>query len=147
MKREVKDKHLIKKPIYEGGPKAMRKFIAENMKYPKEALTNKIQGTVYVRYDVSHKGKVTGAKSIKGIGYGCDEEALRLVKLLKFRVPKNKAGRLVFHKTIQIHFRLPKQKPAVKQVSSIEYHYVSDKKKKEEARPKTSGGYTITYNF
>ena len=112
MKKERKDKHFIKKPFYEGGPMAMKKFIGENMRYPKEALENKIEGTVYVRYDVDQKGKVIDAKVVKGIGHGCDEEAIRLAKSLKFQVPKNRVGRVVFHKNIQIHFRLPKKKPA-----------------------------------
>ena len=129
MKKEAKDKHFIKKPIYEGGPKAMKKFIAKNLRYPKEALENKIQGTVYVRFDINRKGKVTDAKVIKGIGYGCDEEAMRLAKLLKFEIPKNRGVRVVFHKNIQIHFRLPRKKP-VKKVTGIQYNYVE--KKKEE---------------
>ena len=118
MKKEAKDKHFIKKPIYEGGPKAMKKFIGENLRYPKEALENKIQGTVYVRYDIDRKGNVFDAKVIKGIGYGCDEEAMRLAKLLKFRVPKTRGVRVTFHKNIQIHFRLPKKTPAPKTTMS-----------------------------
>ena len=145
MKKESKDKHFIKKPIYEGGPKAMKKFIAENLRYPKEALENKIEGTVYVRYDIGAKGKVTGAKIIKGLGYGCDEEAMRLAKLLKFKVPKTRGVRVVFHKNIQIHFRLPKKK-TIPKTTAIQYSYV-EKKKPQETENKKSNSYTITYNF
>ncbi len=146
MKKEAKDKHFIKKPFYEGGPKAMKKFISENLRYPKEALENKIQGTVYVRYDIDYKGKVTDAKVIKGIGFGCDEEAMRLAKLLEFEVPKTRGVRVVFHNNIQIHFRLPKKKP-VKKVTGIQYNYVEKKKEEGNEEEKKSGGYTITYNF
>ena len=145
MKKEAKNKHFIKKPIYEGGPKAMKKLIGENMRYPKEALKNKIQGTVYVKYDIDYKGKVIDAKVIKGIGHGCDEEAIRLAKLLEFSVPKNRGVRVIFHKNIQIHFRLPKKKKTPAAVF-VQYNYVENKKpeKKEE---KKSSSYTITYNF
>lgn len=146
MKKEAKDKHFIKKPIYEGGPTAMKKFIGENLRYPKEALENKTQGTVYVRYDIDYSGKVVDAKVIKGIGHGCDEEAVRLAKLLKFKVPKNRGVRVVFHKNIQIHFRLPKKKP-VKKTMSVQYNYVEKKKEEPEKENKKSGGYTITYNL
>ncbi|HFA49244.1 MAG TPA: energy transducer TonB, partial [Bacteroidetes bacterium] len=121
MKKEAKNKHFIKKPIYEGGPKAMKKLIGENMRYPKEALKNKIQGTVYVKYDIDYKGKVIDAKVIKGIGHGCDEEAIRLAKLLEFSVPKNRGVRVIFHKNIQIHFRLPKKKKTPAAVS-VQYN-------------------------
>ena len=146
MKKEAKDKHFIKKPFYEGGPKAMKKFIGENLKYPKEALENKIQGTVYVRYDIDHKGNVTDAKVIKGIGYGCDEEALRLAKMLEFEVPKTRGVRVVFHNNIQINFRLPKVKP-VTNTTTVQYNLVPNKKSGVDTEEKKSGGYTITYNF
>lgn len=145
MKKEAKDKHFLKKPIYDGGPKAMKAFIAENLRYPKEALENKISGTVYIRYDIDHQGNVTQAKVIKGIGCGCDEEAQRLAMLLKFHVPKNRGIRVVFHKNIQIHFRLPKKKPVV---PSAPVQYVYTKKKKESETPESkNGGYTITLNL
>lgn len=145
MKKEAKDKHFIKKPIYKGGPTAMKKFIGQHLRYPKEALENKIQGTVYVKYDIDYKGNVTDAKVVKGIGHGCDEEAMRLAKLLKFKVPKNRGVRVIFHNNIQIHFRLPKKKPAPK-VTAVQYNYVAEKKE-EKTEEKKSSGYTITYNF
>jgi protein TonB len=148
MKKERKDNSFIKKPIYDGGPTAMKKFIAENMRYPKEALENKIQGTVYVRYDINHKGTVIDAKVIKGIGYGCDEEALRLAKLLEFRVPKTRGVRVIFHNNIQIHFRLPKKKPAPKVTSPpISYNYVVSPKEASSKKEDKGGGYTIQISF
>ena len=145
MKKEAKDKHFLKKPIYEGGPKAMKAFIAENLRYPKEAFENRIAGTVYIRYDIDQNGNVTQAKVVKGIGYGCDEEAQRLAMLLKFHVPKNRGVRVVFHKNIQIHFRLPKAKPTAP-ASMLQYVYKEKKKEAEQPENKT-GGYTITVNF
>ena len=46
----------------------MKKFIGSNLRYPEEALKNKIEGTVYLRYDIDHQGTVTDAKVVKGIG-------------------------------------------------------------------------------
>jgi len=115
MSKEKKDNHFIKKPFYEGGITELRKFIKQNLKYPKEALEKKIEGTVLVRHDINHKGKVTGAKVLKGIGHGCDEEATRLIKLLKYEVPKGpRKLKVTFHKDTKINFRLPKVKPKKK---------------------------------
>ena len=124
----------------------MKNFISENMRYPKEALENKIEGTVYVRYDIDFKGKVIAAKIVKGIGFGCDEEAKRLAILLEYYVPKNRTGRVVFHKNLRIHFRLPKKKSAPK-TTNIQYNYIETKKEEKVEEKKNEGGYTITYNF
>lgn len=146
MKKEKKGQHFIKKPYYEGGMSAMKVFIKQQLSYPKKAKAKKIEGTVYVRYTINYKGKVIDTKIISGIGYGCDEEAVRLVKLLEFNVPRNRNLKAVFHKNLQIHFRLPKEKtPAVKSVaptSGLQYHYTLSPKV-ESKKIEKKGGYTI----
>ena len=84
----------------------MDEFIKKNLRYPEEALQQKIEGTVAVEIDIDVFGKVTSAKVKHGIGHGCDEEAIRLVGLLQFDKKKYKGLYVVFHKTINIHFRL-----------------------------------------
>lgn len=133
MKKEKKSKHFIKKAYYEGGLQAMKSFIKENLKYPKEAALQKIEGSVHLRYSINQKGEVIKVKIVSGVGYGCDKEAVRLVKLLKFEIPKNHSGKIIFHKTLQIHFKLPKaaeekkivlEKPPVAAPTVIEYSIV-----------------------
>jgi len=137
MSKERKDNQFIKKPYYAGGITALRKFIKENLKYPKEALAKKIEGTVLVRHDIDHKGKVIGAKVLKGIGHGCDEEATRLIKLLKYEVPKGpRKLKVTFHKDTKINFRLPKEK--VKKVD------VKQPTKVKTNQGKLSISYTVT---
>ncbi|TVQ48053.1 MAG: energy transducer TonB [Saprospirales bacterium] len=138
--REAKDKHFLKKPIYEGGRQALFDFIKRNLKYPKEALKNKIEGVVIVRYTINKDGKVIKTEVKNSLGYGCDEEAQRVVKMLKFHVPKNRKLKVLFHKKIHIKFTLPKKKDAPKKV---EISYSSQKK--DEQKPKTSYEYTIEY--
>ncbi len=114
-KKERKDDSFIKKPVYPGGTSAYRKFIKENLKYPKEALKNKTEGTVFLKYTINHKGIVTETKVIKGIGDGCDEEAERIISMLKFEIPKGpRKLRVLFHQKTQITFRIPKQKAKAK---------------------------------
>lgn len=148
MKKERKDKHFVKKPFYEGGLKALREFIGKHKKYPKKALEQKIEGTVYLRYTINYKGKVIDAKILSSLGHGCDKEAIRVVKLLKFKVQKNYTGKIKFFKTIQIHFKLPKEKPATKPSSQITYNITSSTSKKTTPTKKDKGGgysYTIKY--
>ena len=124
MAKERKDKHFIKKPVYEGGLRAMRAFIRAELNYPKEALKEKIEGTVYVKYSINHLGKVIDTKVISSLGYGCDEEAERIIRLFQFKVAKTRGIKVTFHRSIQIHFRLPKIKPS-SAVQSVHYHYTT----------------------
>ena len=146
MKKERNPNSFIKKPIYEGGMKALRAFISQNKKYPKLALENKTEGTVYLKYTIDYKGKVVAAKVIKSLGNGCDEEAIRLVKMLKFKVPKKRGIKVKFFKNIQIHFRLPKEEEKTKVVTSTTqyvYTITSTPKKETNTEKKKGGGYTI----
>ncbi len=109
MKKHRKDDSFIKKPVFPGGQAGINAVIKKHLTYPKKALDAKKEGTVHLRYEIDYKGKVTGSKIISSLGYGCDEEAQRLVKLLVFEVPKNpRKMKIKFHKTIRIHFRLAK---------------------------------------
>ena len=121
----------------------MKKFIGENLRYPGEALENKVEGTVYVKYDIDYQGNVTDAKVMSSLGHGCDEEAVRLVKLLKYKVDNPRGLRVLYHKNIQIHFRLPvvQQQPVQQQV---QYHFTTTPKKEKEEVPKPAGSYTVT---
>ncbi|MEI7801649.1 MAG: energy transducer TonB [Bacteroidota bacterium] len=106
MKKKFKPEKLVLQPNYTGGNAALNKFIQDNLKYPDDAIKNHIEGAVAVDYDVDVFGKVIAAKIKHGIGYGCDEESLRLVKLLQFGKKKYQGLRVVFHKSLIIHFHL-----------------------------------------
>ena len=67
-------------PQFPGGQNAFGKFLASNIRYPVEARENKVQGKVYISFVVEKSGNLTDLKILKGIGGGCDEEALRVLK-------------------------------------------------------------------
>ena len=69
-------------PIFKGGKKAMDSFINQNLIYPNNADKNGIRGTVDFSCIVTKDGKLKDIKMIKALGFGCNEEALRLVKLM-----------------------------------------------------------------
>lgn len=142
MKRDRKEKKFIKSPAFKGGMKALRAFVAKNMRYPKDALKNKIEGTVHLRYSIDRTGKTFNIKVVKGIGNGCNEEAQRIVGLFKFEMPKNRAGKLIFHKTLQIHFRLPKKAelPTPIEKKEIEINY-------NISRQSSGGSYEYTIDM
>ena len=135
MKKEIKDKHFIKKPFYPGGDKAIKEFIRKHKRYPKEALDKKIEGTVSIRYTINYRGNVVRVKILAGLGHGCDEEASRIVKLLKFKVPKTRKARVQFQKNMHIHFKLPK---LVQKTTKIVYTATKEKKE-EKPKPNRSG--------
>lgn len=117
MDKNSRDKRFIRKPIYPGGTKAYRDFINTNLKYPKEALAKKVEGMVIVKYEINHKGNVQNPKVVTKVGSGCDEEAIRIVKLLKFEIPKGpRKLKVIFHRTVRINFKLPVQKTNKKAV-------------------------------
>ncbi len=66
-------------PEFPGGPSAMLRYIHDNLKYPKEAYDNKIQGRVVVSFLVSKTGEVDSIRIVRGKDPTLDAEALRLV--------------------------------------------------------------------
>ncbi len=69
-------------PSFIGGQIAMENFIKNKLVYPVLAKTSSISGTVYIQFTVKANGTITDVKVLKGIGGGCDEEAIRVVKLM-----------------------------------------------------------------
>lgn len=107
MKKEKKEDSFIKQPYYKGGDKALSNFINQNLIYPESSKANKIEGDVHIRIDINHKGAVIDAKIIGGLDDACNEEALRVVKLLKYEVPKTPRHiKVTFHKNLRIHFHI-----------------------------------------
>ncbi len=107
MKKERKDKDFVKSAYFEGGRTALDAYVKKELRYPKEALEAKIEGRVSVRYTIDYKGKVTEASIISGIGHGCDEEALRIVRSLTYKLPVDGKIKSKYSRTVHIHFRLP----------------------------------------
>lgn len=71
-----------KMPEYPGGPDSMYQFIFSTIQYPVTALEQGTMGIVYVGFVVDTTGKLVDIQVKRGIGGGCDEEALRVVNLM-----------------------------------------------------------------
>ena len=88
---------------YPGGQTAMYDFIAKEMAYPVMARRNRIQGQCIISFQLNADGTMQDMRIVKQLGGGTGEEALRLVKLLKFKKPE-----LPIRASIPIAFKLTK---------------------------------------
>lgn len=82
-------------PSFLGGDTERLKFLTDNIKYPQLAEENGIKGTVYVQFIVDTKGNITDVKILRGIGGGCDEEAVRVIKMMPQWHPGKQNGKVV----------------------------------------------------
>jgi len=89
-------------PEFIGGQDAMYEYLAKNLSYPAAAKDAGIQGIVYVTFVIIETGKVTGVKLLRGIGGGCDEEALRVVESMPYWNAGTQRG-----KKVKVQFNLP----------------------------------------
>ncbi len=104
-KKIANDKVLEKAevmPQFPGGDQAMMKFVSENVQYPEEAKEKEISGRVLVGFIVEKDGSVNEVKIIRGIGGGCDEEAVRVVKAMPKWKPGKQDG-----KTVRVSYTMP----------------------------------------
>ncbi|MCB0631183.1 MAG: energy transducer TonB [Lewinella sp.] len=98
---------LDHQPEYPGGQEALTLFLLENLRYPLAAREHGIEGKVKVAFTVQADGSITDPRVLEGLGYGCDEEVIRVIK----EMPKWKAGILneatiATSKSMFISFRL-----------------------------------------
>lgn len=110
IKVDEKDKEWIQveqMPEYAGGVAALSKFLQKNLRYPNPAASAGISGKVYVQFVVGQDGAISKVDILKGLGFGCDEEAERVIKLMPHWSAGKQSGRAVSVKfTLPINFQL-----------------------------------------
>ncbi len=89
-------------PSYPGGEAKLMEYVAKNIKYPQIARETGIQGRVFVGFVVEPDGSVSNVKVLRGIGGGCDEEAMRVVKSMPKWKPGKQRG-----KAVRVSYMLP----------------------------------------
>jgi len=85
-----------------GGMKEIQRMLI----YPKAARNEQIEGKVFVKAFINSQGSVTRAEIVKGLGYGCDEEAIRIIRMTSFRPGKQNGRYVNVQMTIPILFSL-----------------------------------------
>ena len=134
-----KTKIFLKLPEYPGGKEAFIKYIKENLVYPKEALEKRVQGIVYLKAEINDNGEVLHVSVEKGVGAGCDEEAIRLIKNIRYTSVKNRGKRVKTKKKFRIQFKLPPRK-------TVNFEVVS-KKNIESPKQSVSKVYSYSIKF
>ncbi len=100
---------VSKKPEFPGGEDALMKYLVENLRYPRIALENNIQGIVVVRFVVDIEGRISSVEILKDIGGGCGAEAARVVSSMPNWVPGEHNGvRVNVRFVLPVRFQLLK---------------------------------------
>lgn len=101
----------ITSPSYPGGDDSLHAFVQKNLIYPKEAKKKKIEGQVVLSFDVDATGKTQNVVTYKSLGYGCDEEAQRILNLIPHWNPGTKNRKPVsMPYYMEVEFKLPSGK-------------------------------------
>jgi len=109
VKDSVYNQGVEQMPTYPGGDEAMLKFINDNLKYPYVAASNGIEGRVTIRFIVSRTGSIKDIKVIRGIYKECDDEGVRVVKMMPNWNPGiNKGQPVDVYYTLPIVYKLQK---------------------------------------
>lgn len=94
-------------PSYPGGMDGWNKYLKKNLKYPKKAWWEELESDITVEFIVRKDGSITDIKHLTVIGWGFEEEAVRLIKASGKWNPAMKNGKPVDYKgTVKIPFRL-----------------------------------------
>ena len=95
-------------PEFAGGTEEMYKYLGKNIMYPPNARENSVEGKVVLTFVVGADGKISQIEQVgKKLGWGCDEEAIRVVKSMPAWTPGKQNGKAVTVKfTLPIRFQL-----------------------------------------
>ncbi len=103
--RKIEDSsfiHTTEVPEFPGGTKALVRYLNQQVRYPKAAADARINGRVFTSFVVDTTGCISAITILKGLGYGCDEEALRVIRQMPRWKPGKQSGRAV-----RVRYNLP----------------------------------------
>lgn len=94
-------------PEFPGGKLALRRYVAEHVVYPAVARENGIEGTVFLRFEVTKSGKIGRVELQKGVDPLLDDEAIRVIKELpKFKPGEQNGKKVNVWYSIPVTFKL-----------------------------------------
>lgn len=89
-------------PEFPGGVRGLGDFLSTNLKYPAAARRAHVEGKVFIEFTIDENGVVKDPHVVKGIGFGCDEEAMRIMGIMPNWTPAKQNG-----KPVAISYQLP----------------------------------------
>ncbi len=99
---------IMVQPEFEGGIQGLIEYLSKSLKYPDEAMKNKVQGRVILSFIVQKDGRVSDIKVLRGLGSGTDEEAVRvLANSPKWKPATINGEKVNIQYTLPIQFKLP----------------------------------------
>ncbi len=110
------NEHIIADPIEEmpqfpGGDEALNTFLYKEIKYPNVSGCSDVQGTVYATFVVDKSGSVKEVKILRGVGFGYDEEVIRVIKAMPNWKPGKQNGKAVSCQyNIPVKFKIVEEK-------------------------------------
>jgi len=100
---------VSKMPEFMGGKHEFSDYIRENLVYPVQARENLVEGTVYVSFTVDKDGTISNVKNENSLGFGLEEEAVRVVKQMpKWNPGQQNGANLTIKCVLPIKFQLLK---------------------------------------
>ena len=96
------DRIVDQMPEYPGGVSGLYKFLGKNTRYPEVSREGGIEGKVYVEFVILKDGTPCDFVVVRGIGGGCDEEAIRVLKMMEKWKPGKQDG-----KPVNVRYTLP----------------------------------------
>jgi TonB family protein len=109
-REEGDDTQIIELAEPAGGKRAFKEYMTQNLRYPEQALNNKVEGRVTVQFTIDPTGKMSDFRVLRGLGYGCDEEVIRLIQQGPRWRPSRKNTEAVTDKVkVRMRFSLPKK--------------------------------------
>jgi TonB family protein len=140
-------------PQYPGGEEALMKFIHDNLKYPEASFKAGVEGRVTIRFVVNLEGAVTDVKVIRGLDSLCNNEAVRVVKMMPTWTPGKIGDRVVpIYYTLPIVFKLQKAPAQTLSAAAIRDSMINVPDKAgvfllAEIMPQYPGGTEAMMNF
>jgi outer membrane biosynthesis protein TonB len=110
--RAVEDRELVKsssnlpEPELIGGNAAWRRYVRKNVKYPQAAIDNNIRGDITALVTINTDGSIQKVDIIEGLGFGCDEEAIRLIRAgSKWQAATLNGSSIISSRELKLKFR------------------------------------------
>lgn len=101
---------MVEPAMPDGGKKAFKEYLEKNLKYPEQALNHKVEGRVTVQFTVEATGGISNFTVLKGLGFGCEEEVIRLIQSgPKWRPTRKNTEPVVDKVKVRMKFTLPKK--------------------------------------
>ena len=125
--REMVYTVIEKQPEFPGGMDALTNYLRKNVGYPEAAVKANVAGRVFVSFIVERGGQLTDIHLLKGLGFGCDEEAMRVVQAMPRWKPGSQSGRPVrvkYNLPVQFGFGHEQSKKAFCMLDAITAHEV-----------------------